>query len=97
MDQKYNQITLNQLNLMKHALGLDNSKAKPKRGKYTAYRNYYCTYGKNVDWETLVECGAATSNVGNPEIYPDTVFYYVSMDGMKLMGSILGFKIVEGE
>lgn len=96
MDKKYENITIHQLNLMKHSIGLDNVNAKPKRGKYTAYRNYYCSYGKNEDWEMLVECGAATCNTGDPDIYPDTIFYHASEDGIQLLESVLGFKIVEG-
>jgi hypothetical protein len=94
---EYENITIRQLNLMKHALGLDQTKAKPKRGKYTAYRNYYCSYGKNEDWESLVESGVATSRTGDPEIYPTSVFYHVSNEGMQLLERVLGFKIVEGD
>jgi hypothetical protein len=94
---EYENITIRQLNLMKHALGLDQTKAKPKRGKYTAYRNYYCSYEKNSDWETLAECGLAISRIGDPEIYPTSIFYHVSKEGMQLLESILGFKIVEGD
>lgn len=94
---KTDQIPQNQLNLMKHALGLDQTKSKPKRGKYTAYRNYYCSYGKNADWESLVECGMATYQIGNPDIYPSSIFYHVSEEGMRFMEGILGFKIVEGD
>jgi len=97
MNQVYETPTIHHLDLMKHALGLDQTKSKPKRGKYTAYRNYYCSFGKNADWETLVENGLATSREGNPEIYPSSVFYYVSEDGMKFIGDVLGFKIVEGD
>lgn len=97
MNTKYEKITIHQLNLMKHALGLDNPKAKPKRGKFTAYRNYFSTHGKDSDWEILVECGVATFHTGDPEIYPSSVFYHVSDEGMEFMRGILGFKIVEGE
>ena len=96
MNQVLETLTIHHIDLMKHALGLDQTKSKPKRGKYTAYRNYYCNNGKNCDWETLVECGLATSRDGNPEIYPSSVFYYVSEKGMKFLGNVLGFKIIEG-
>lgn len=95
MKVKYETITLHQLDLMKHAIGLD--QAKPKRGKYTAYRNYYCSSGTNTDWDTLVSCGLATFRVGDPAIHPSSVFYHVSEAGMRLIGSVLGFKIVEGD
>ena len=97
MDKKYENITINQLDLMKHAIGLDQVNAKPKRGKYIPYRNYYCSYGKNEYWESLVGYGVATCHMGNPEIYPSSIFYHVSDEGMKFMESILGFKIVEGD
>jgi len=52
MTKQYENVTIHQLDLMKHALGLDQPNAKPKRGKYTAYRNYFCSYGKNEEWES---------------------------------------------
>lgn len=90
-------ITKPQLELMKHAIGLDQVDAKPKRGKYIAYRNYSCTSGKNEEWESLVKIGVAKSNVGNQEIYPNAVFYHVSEDGLRMMEEILGFKIVKSD
>ena len=95
MKQIYKNITIHQLELMKHAIGLDQTKAKPKRGKYTAYRNYFNTSGKNEEWAALVKLGVAKSNVGNQEIYPNSVFYHVSEDGLRMMEENLGFKIVE--
>jgi len=93
MDKKYGSITIHQLDLMKHALGLDQT--KPKRCKYTAYRNYFCLYGQIVEWESLVELGVAASgdatHMGN-----ESVFYFVSKEGIQLMENVLGFKIVEG-
>jgi len=91
MNNKYRNITLNQLDLMKHAVGLDQVGAKPKRGTYTAYRNYFCTYGKDEDWESLVGLGVAISHIGDPSVY-----YHVSKDGLQMMEGVLGFKIVEG-
>jgi len=92
MNNKHRNITLNQFDLMKHAVGLDQVDAKPKRGKYTAYRNYFCTYGKDTEWEALVECGAAISKIGDPAVY-----YWVSEEGMRMMENVLGFKIVVGD
>lgn len=46
MDQKYENITKNQISMMKHALGLGNSKSKPKYGKYTAYRKFELCFNK---------------------------------------------------
>lgn len=90
MNNKHRNITLNQFDLMKHALGIDEY-TKPKRGTYKAYRNYFCTCGKDAEWESLVECGVATSRIRDP-----SVFYHVSKDGLLLMEEVLGFKIVEG-
>ena len=67
-------------------------RANPKRGKYTAYRNYFCTRGKDDEWEKLVELGIATYHTDDPSVY-----YHVSKDGLELMESILGFKIVESD
>lgn len=92
MDKKYDNITIAQFEEMKHAVGLDQYSAKPKRGKYTAYRNYFCTRGKNDKWESLVECGAATFHSADPNVY-----YHVSREGLLFMGDVLGFKIVEGD
>lgn len=95
MKQIYKNITIHQLELMKHAIGLDNTKSKRKT--YTAYRNYFCTYGNSEEWEALVKLGVAKSNVGNQEIYPNSVFYHVSDYGLRVMEEILGFKIVESD
>ncbi len=92
MNKKYENLTIHQFDLMKHAVGLDQVGAKPKRGKYTAYRNYFCTHGKDTDWEILVECGAATCHNGDPSVY-----YHVSAGGLQFMEEVLGFKIVEGD
>lgn len=97
MKSKYETITIKQLSHMKHALGLDQHGAKPKRGKYTAYRNHFCTRGTDDDWESLVESGLATFNIGDPGIYPSSVFYHVSEEGLQFMSEILGFKIVESD
>lgn len=91
MDKKYEKITIGQLEEMKHALGLDQINAKPKRGKCTAYRNYFCTRGKSENWEELVKCGIATFHIDNPNVY-----YHVSEEGLRFMEKVLGFKIIEG-
>ena len=88
MKKEHGNITVSQLELMKHAIGLDQVKAKPKRGKYTAYRNYFCTRGKDEDWEKLVKCGVAIYNIHDPNVY-----YFVSDEGLKFMEGVLGFKI----
>ena len=92
MKRKYEPITIAQLELMKHAVGLDQVDAKPKRGKYTAYRNYFCTRGINADWETLLGLGVATSQTVEPNVY-----YHVSGEGLQFMREVLGFKIVESD
>lgn len=92
MNQLHENITLKQFDLMKHAIGIDWQKAK--LGKYTAYRNYFHTYEKISDWETLVKYGAATSYTVNHEIYTSAIYYQVSAEGIKLLENILGFKII---
>lgn len=91
MNKKYENITMYQFDLMKHAIGLDGTR-KPERGKYEAYRNYFCTRGKDENWEELVKCGVAGFNIQTPNIY-----YHVSDEGLRFMESVLGFKIKESD
>lgn len=83
------EITLYQINLMKHTIGFDRKKVK--RNKYIAWRNYFCAGQKDVDhWETLIRVGLADKfeKFGN-------IVYYVTEKGFELLGGLLGIKIVE--
>ena len=81
-------ISLEQINLMKHAIGFTSKKIK--RGKYIVWRNYFCSYGKSRDWEQLVELGFAKKNQREEAIY-----YFVTEKGMDYIGKIVGAKIIE--
>lgn len=83
-------ISLEQIKLMKHAIGFTSKKIK--RGKYVAWRNYFCSYGESRDWEQLVELGFAEKNQREKAIY-----YFVTKKGMDYIGEIMGAKIIESE
>lgn len=83
------EISLYQLNLMKHTIGFDRKKVK--RGKYIAWRNYFGAGQKDIDhWEKLVIIGLAGkfSKFGN-------TCYYVTEKGAELLSGLLGVRIVE--
>lgn len=88
------QITLGQINNMKHCIGFTNKKIK--RGKYETYRNYYTTCGDNENWDKLVELGLAGKR--NSRMAGDfTKVYWVTKEGMEFLGELLGCKIGEME
>lgn len=84
--------TIEQIDLMKHAIGLDDS--KPKRGRYSAYRNYFITVKKEEPWERLVERGYAASqeDYRNGQYY---VCYSVTRKGMNILERIMEIIIRE--
>ena len=87
-------LSLNQIEVMKHAIGLDNSRVKIKRSKYEAYRNYYTASKEISEWEELVSLGLAIKyKAANPNDY---ICYSVSENGFKLLSQIFSAKITEG-
>lgn len=96
MNNNTNAIRVEQLDLMKHAIGMD--AVKTKRGVYTAYRNRYITYQKCEPWEHLVKCGYATVYNEQPE--GDALLQYVysvTRAGMDFIERVLGIKIREDD
>lgn len=88
-------VNLQQLDLMKHAIGLE--RAKVKRGKYNAYRNYFSTHDKCSDyaeWEQLVKLELATKREPDKQ---GVIYYFVSEKGIELLARILEIRIVEGD
>lgn len=83
-------VTLEQIRLMKHAIGYAHKKVK--RGKYIAWRNYFCSYKTVEEWDGLVDCGLATK-----EIRGINTFYFVTDKGLDLLAGILEIKIVEDD
>jgi hypothetical protein len=67
-------LTLTQIGMMRHALGLDYSR-KP-------YRNYYYCSTPNDEWEDLVQRSFATKQEGMRE---GSVYYFVTYPALKLL------------
>ncbi|KGL43760.1 hypothetical protein EP56_08145 [Listeriaceae bacterium FSL A5-0209] len=66
-----------QINLLRHALGLDNAKK--------AYRNYYAAVSTDAkEWEKLVEKGYAKNGVETKLVD----YYHVSESGKRFLESI---------
>lgn len=82
------QLTIKQIENMKHAIGFDLTKIK--RGKYSAYRNYFTTSGLDKSWDDLVNKGYA--QVGN---FGKGKWYSVSQDGIKALETIYEVNITE--
>ena len=88
-------ITLEQIENMKHAIGFRRDRIK--RGKYVAYRNYYTTSNINLSWENLVEFGYATKRKLDNGVGDDPQVYFVTKKGIEALGRFLGVRIVEDE
>lgn len=86
-------ITMKQIGNMKHAIGFDRKKVK--RGKYSAYRNYYTTVDRNQSWDELVELSFATRKEFKNGIGYDPQYYSLTRMGMDLLERVPGCKIVE--
>lgn len=82
-------ITIEQLDNMKHAIGYKRDTVK--RGKYTAYRNYFATSVADEHWERLCEKGCAFSQNGKKY-----VFYHLTEKGFELLEMILDIRIERG-
>ena len=82
------EINLYQIKVMKHALGFRRDKVK--RGKYIAWRNYFCSYEPCEQWEKLVNLGLAVKSLRDKAIY-----YFVTDEGLKMLSSVLEIQIIE--
>ena len=83
------------IKVMRHAIGLDYS--DPKRGKYTAYRNYCMHTAPHSIWESLVKDGyAECRHEKKPGWMPEeSYWYYLTRAGLDLMEAMIGAKIEE--
>lgn len=81
-------ISIKQLNKIKHCIGFD--KEKYKRRKYTTYRNYYNCGGLDVDWEDL-------SIKGYAKKLAKTDTFIVTKKGYDLISMIYNIVITEGQ
>jgi hypothetical protein len=85
-------ITLETYDNMIHAIGLDN--AKPKRGKYEAYRNYYVT--NNREEETSVfDIVIREGLVARGGCSDVQVSFHVTQKGFEFIGIKENCKITE--
>ena len=67
----------NQVNMMLHALGIEFGGLP--------YRNKYCLYSRDDDWEDLINKGLAkvfVQNISGKKHY----FYWVTLEGQKALG-----------
>lgn len=88
-------LTLDQINNMKHAIGFVGGKVR--RGKFKAYRNYHTTSKPNERWRELVKGGLATGFPFPQGGGENPIMYHVSDKGFKVLEEILEIQIVEGD
>jgi hypothetical protein len=81
-------VTTEQIRLMKHTIGFEQSKVK--RGKYEAYRNYFCAGKPMPEFEDLMIKMLAVSATRQGQI-----FYFLTSKGIDLVAEITGVKITE--
>ena len=90
-----NDITLKQIENMKHCIGFRGDRIK--RRKYVAFRNYYTTGDDSESWNKLVELGLATKRKLDHGIGGNSQVYFVSEKGFELLAELLECKIVEDD
>ncbi len=84
-------VTLEQMNLMKHSIGFEQNKVK--RGKYEAYRNYFCAGQKPMDeFEELIIHGWAVKDIRQEQTY-----YFITKTGIEFLEKATGVKITESD
>ena len=81
-------ITLNEIDLIKHAIGLDEIK-KIRYGKYNAYRNYFYTYIPDNNWEVLIQKGLADSRTETNGY----ITYFITKECFEMLSKIFMAKI----
>jgi hypothetical protein len=93
MSRKFDDVTVRQIDYMKHAIGY--SLDKVKRKAYAAYRNYFTTSKSNEGWNELVELGLAGKRPFEHGIGEEPTLYYVTDLGLNFLSGLLGIKIIE--
>lgn len=78
-------LSLRQIDLMRHAIGLGNEKLKKRQ--YDVYRNHYVSAKIDEDWEYLVSVGYATKREFENE---KQIGYYVTTQGAKYLTCLFG-------
>lgn len=91
METKEIKLSIEQINKMKHAIGLNVARPNSKR-RYVAYRNFYdAGENPNKEWEELVELKLAIRR--NSRI-SKSIIYYVSKEGLLYLSDLLGISII---
>jgi hypothetical protein len=89
---KYDAITVKQIDYMKHAIGYEPKRVSRKT--YRVWRNYFTTSIPSKTWDALVELGLAEQRPfpqgggENPQVYS------VTWEGLNFLGSLLGITMV---
>lgn len=83
-------VSLEQFELMAHAIGF--KRKRIKYNKYTAWRNYFQTSTKNIEWGQLVQMGFAVKR----EREHFGITYHVNENGLELFGQIYECTVIEG-
>lgn len=78
-------LSLRQIEIMRHAIGLGNEKLKKSR--YDAYRNYFVTSKIDEDWEYLVSIGYAIKMEFEIE---KRIGYFITTHGAKYLTCLFG-------
>lgn len=86
-------ISVNQIEIMRHAIGFSNYDSKKK--KYEVYRNYYTTSAENQDWEELVAMGLAIKFDKDFKEFGGYICYLVSGKGFEFLSRIFNVKITD--
>lgn len=84
-------ITLKQIDNMKHCIGFQGDRVKRK--KYVAFRNYFTTNSDDYGWDKLVTLGLAKKRDLRNGVTGKC--YSVSKEGIELLEGLLECKIVE--
>lgn len=86
-------ITAKQIDHMKLCIGF--SACRVKQGKYEAYRNRFITYYDNLNWDDLVAKGLAKKQPFRNGAGENPQLYYLSEEGLRVLGDLLDVKITE--
>lgn len=81
-------VTTEQVRLMKHTIGFEQRRVK--RGKYEAFRNYFCAGREMPEFEDLITKGLAVKDIRQEQTY-----YFLTDKGINLVAFITGVRITE--
>ena len=84
-------LTIRQISLMQHALGLDDG-VHGRRGLIIAYRNYFDAGESIKAWEDLMKKGLAGRNISRD----GEIEYWVTQEGITALERIMLIKIKWG-